>query len=157
MHEAAAAARFTSIIVLRLADAEFPDVRLAPLARSLHERSRNSSKGKAAKRAAREVGTKLQPAADAFLTAATALDARADAAVQRDDPLAAAKIYAQLRAAEDAFFQPNATTWQRSLLYDHKGYESNVLPSLDATLASDGNVPLATCRRRFRPHRRLRR
>jgi len=149
MHEAAAAARFTSIVVLRLADAEFPDVRLAPLARSLHERITEFVKGKGDEARRAEVGAKLQPAADAFLTAATALDARADAAVQRDDSLAAAKVYGQLRAAEDAFFQADAPTWRRTLLYDQHGYDSTVLPTLDATLASDGNGPLATLQAAF--------
>ena len=149
MHEAAAAARFTSILVLRLADAQYPDLRLASLAKSLRDRVAEFAKGKGNEARRAEVGAKLQPSAEAFLAAATALDARADAAVARGDAAAAAKAYAQLRAAEDAFFQPNTTAWQRTLLYDVSGYESTVLPSLDATLANDGNGPLSTLQAAF--------
>jgi hypothetical protein len=129
---------------LRLADAQFPDLRLAALAVAMRDRVADFAKGKGdeARRAA--VAAQLQPAIDGFVTAATALDARADAAVQAGDAPGAARTYAQLRAAEDAFFQPNATTWSRTLLYNVDGYNSSVLPSLDATLGSGGDAAVAT-------------
>jgi N-acetylated-alpha-linked acidic dipeptidase len=149
MHEAAAAARFTSIVVLRLADAAYPDLRLADLAKSLRDRivAFGKEQGDDAQRAA--VVAKLQPQADDFVAAASALDSRADSALQQNNASAAATDYAQLRAAEDAFFQPKATTWQRTLLYNVGGYQSSTLPSLDATLSPNGDAALAELQSAF--------
>ena len=150
MHEAAAAARFTSLVVLRLADAMYPDVRLATLATTLRARIAvfAKEKGDEARRAA--VVAALEPSADEFVSAATQLDAAADAAVQRGDADAAAKVYARLRSAENAFYQPSATTWNRTLLYDLHG-ESGVLPSLAATLPADGGeAALSTLQAAFK-------
>jgi N-acetylated-alpha-linked acidic dipeptidase len=143
MHFAAAAARYTSILVLRLADATIPDVRLSALAGSLHDRLADFAKGKGDEARRASVTATLQPALDAFVTASTALDARADAALQAGDTAGATKAYAELRAAEAAFYQPSVATWNRSLLYEVSGYDSVVLPSLDATLAKDGDTSVA--------------
>ncbi len=150
MHEAAAAARFTSMVVLRLADAAYPDLRLTTLATALRARiaAFAKEKGDDARRAA--VVTALSPDADAFVTAAVALDAAADAAVQRGDTAVAAALHDQLRAAENAFYQPASTSWSRTLLYNVSGYQSDVLPSLDATLAGDGrDAALSTLQAAF--------
>jgi hypothetical protein len=81
--------------------------------------------------------------------AATVLDSEASDDIARGDTTGAAALYARLRAAENAFYQPAATTWARSLLYDMHG-DSGVLPSLDATLTSDGgDAALATLRAAF--------
>ena len=136
MHRAAAIARYTSTVVLRLAGAEYPDLRLSTLATQLADRVTAFAKGKgdAPRRAA--VAAKLDPDAQAFLQAANALDARADAAVERGDAAAAQTEYAHFRSAEDAFFDANAKTWQRSLLYSVSGYSSGALPTLEDTLSS---------------------
>jgi N-acetylated-alpha-linked acidic dipeptidase len=136
MHRAAAAARYTSMVVLRLADAAYPDLRLADLAHELVSRITAFSKdrGNDARRAV--VAKQLDDDAQAFLQAANALDARADAAVEGGDAAAAATEYAHFRAAEDAFFDSTAKTWQRSLLYSVSGYSSGMLPTLDDTLSS---------------------
>jgi N-acetylated-alpha-linked acidic dipeptidase len=144
MHEAAAAARYTSIVVLRLADAAYPDVRLSLLAQALSDRIAAFAKetdGDATRRAA--VVAKLQPDADAFVTAAKALDARADDAIAKGDTTAADAAYGQLRAAEDAFYQAGSTKWARTLLYSVSGYAGSVLPTLDDTLGSDGDAALS--------------
>ena len=104
-------------------------------------------KGDEARRAS--VAQALLPKADAFAAAADALDARADAAVAANDAVAAAAIYAQLRSAENAFFQPDSAKWSRTLLYSVSGYAGGVLPSLDATLLPDGGSALATLQGAF--------
>ncbi|MGA8535377.1 MAG: M28 family peptidase [Candidatus Tumulicola sp.] len=150
MHEAAAAARFTSLVVLRLSSALYPDLRLSTLATSLRDgiAAFAKEKGDDARRAA--VAAALQPDADAFVNAAAALDVRADTALQRGDTAAAAATYAQLRAAENAFYQPAATSWARTLLYGLGGSQSDVLPSLKSTLAAEGgDAALATLRTAF--------
>lgn len=136
MHRAAAAARYTSMVVLRLADATYPDLRLADLANQLSARITAFSKAteNSTRRAA--VVAQLSEDAQAFLQAANALDARADAAIERGDTAAAQAEYAHFRAAEDAFFDGAAKTWQRSLLYSVSGYSSGVLPTLEDTLSS---------------------
>ncbi len=150
MHEAAAAARFTSIVVLRLADATYPDVRLATLATALRERIADFAKAKGDDTRRAAVVAALGPSADSFLAAATQLDAAADAAIQRGDTEAASTLYGRLRAAENAFYQPSVPTWNRSLLYDLHG-DSGVLPSLDATLPADGgNAALSTLQDAFK-------
>ncbi|HEY1654048.1 MAG TPA: M28 family peptidase [Candidatus Tumulicola sp.] len=85
MHEAAAAARFTSVVVLRLSDAAYPDLRLAPLAVALSERIDEFAKEKGDDVRRATVVAKLAPSADAFAKAAAALDARADDALGRGD------------------------------------------------------------------------
>jgi N-acetylated-alpha-linked acidic dipeptidase len=136
MHRAAAAARYTAMVVLRLADATYPDLRLADLANELSARVTAFSKtqGNDARRAT--VSKELVDDAQAFLQAANALDARADAAIERGDAATAASEYAHFRAAEDAFFDSAAKTWQRSLLYSVSGYSSGTLPTLEDTLSS---------------------
>lgn len=135
MHRAAAAARYTSMVVLRLADASYPDLRLADLATQLANRvtAFSKEKGNDTRRAA--VAAALSADAQAFVQAANALDARAEAAVESGDAAAAAAQYARLRSAEDAFFDGTAKTWQRSLLYSVSGYASGTLPTLDDTLS----------------------
>jgi hypothetical protein len=88
------------------------------------------------------VAAQLEPDADAFVAAAKALDARADAAVAQGDAAAANAAYAQLRASEDAFFQPASAKWSRTLLYNVSGYAGTVLPSLDDTLGANGEAAL---------------
>jgi N-acetylated-alpha-linked acidic dipeptidase len=133
MHEAAAAARYTGLLVLRLANATYPDVRLGDLANAIVTRITDAK------------ADALLSDAQAFATAATALDADADAAVQSGDAARAKVDQARLRNAEAAFFQPQATTWGRSLLYDVNGYQSNLLPGLDtAPDAIDAALRAAT-------------
>jgi N-acetylated-alpha-linked acidic dipeptidase len=144
MLESVAATRFTSLLVVRLADATYPDLRLAALASDLHNRivAFAAEKTDADRRAT--VVAKLQPDADALLAAATALDAAADAAVNKGDAAAAARIYASLRASEAAFYNASTDKWQRSLLYDVSGYSSTVLPTLADTLdATTADAALA--------------
>ena len=141
-----AASRFTSLLVLRLADATYPDVRLGALARQLRDRIAafaTETTGDATRRAA--VVAKLAPDANAFVSAADALDAAADHAIVVGDTVTAAQTYARLRAAEAAFFDTTTTKWQRSLLYDLNGYTSSTLPTLDQTLdPAIGDAALAT-------------
>lgn len=129
-----AASRFTSLLVMRLADATYPDLRLGALAHALCDRIATfATKTEDATRRA-VVAKQLGADADAFVSAADALDADADAAIARGDAVGAATDYAHLRAAEAAFFDTQTTKWQRSLLYDLNGYTSSTLPTLDQTL-----------------------
>jgi N-acetylated-alpha-linked acidic dipeptidase len=141
-----AASRFTSLLVMRLADATYPDLRLGALAHALRDRVTTFAAGKDGDATLRaNVAAKLGADADAFVTAADALDASADAAIASGDTAGAAAIYARLRAAEAAFYDANTTKWQRSLLYDLNGYTSSTLPTLNQTLdATSGAAALAT-------------
>ncbi len=80
---------------------------------------------------------------------AKALDGRADSEIAAGNDAALAATYAQLRAAENAFFQPDAPKWQRTLLYDLNGYQSSVLPTLQDTLGADGDAALSTLHTAF--------
>lgn len=149
MHRAAAAARFTSMAVLRLADAQYPDLRLTDLATALRDRLGEFAKGKGDESRRSAVTADLVPETDAFATAARALDARADAAIASGNPVRTDAVYAQLRAAEDAFYQPDAAGWTRTLLYGVGG-RADVLPSLDATLGPGGDDAVTVLRDAFR-------
>jgi N-acetylated-alpha-linked acidic dipeptidase len=118
MREAVAAARFTGLLVLRLANATYPDVRLADLADAVQKRISGAK------------SSALAQPAQAFAKAAKALDMDADAAVQSGDAARARADQARLRAAEAAFFQSGAATWSKSLLYAPSG-TFTLLPSLE--------------------------
>jgi len=118
MHEAEAAARYTGMLVLRLADATYPDVRLTDLARAVQQRVNDAK------------ATSLLAQAQAFTAAAQALDADADAAVQSGDAARANADQTRLRNAEAAFFNPQASTWNRSLLYTTSGH-ADILAGLE--------------------------
>ncbi len=134
MHRAAAAARYTGLVVMRLAGAIYPDVRLSTLASELLKRIDAFAEGTSdADRRSHAVSV-LRPDALQFQGLANALDAAADAAVARADAAGAQRTYARLRQTENAFFNRDTTDWQRSLLYSVSGYASSILPSLDATL-----------------------
>lgn len=120
MHEAQAAARYTGLVVLRLANASYPDLRLTDLAQAVQQRITDAK------------ATALLAQAQAFTAAAQALDNDADAAVQSGDSARAAAVQTRLRAAEAAFFNAHATTWNRSLLYAVSG-KDDLLPGLDTS------------------------
>jgi len=105
------------------------------------------AKGDEARR--EQVAQVLIPDADAFAIAAVALDARADAAIASGDTAAAAATYARLRAAENAFFQPNTSKWSRTMLYSVSGYAGGMLPSLDDALQPGGDAAVATLHAAF--------
>ncbi|HTA39900.1 MAG TPA: M28 family peptidase, partial [Candidatus Acidoferrales bacterium] len=75
-HRSTAAARYTSMVVLRLADAAYPDLRLTDLANAIRDRlaAFGKEKGEDARRAA--VLALLGPDAEAFALTAKALDGR---------------------------------------------------------------------------------
>lgn len=124
MHEAVAAARFTTLVVLRLANATYPDLRLSDLATLIEQRI-----------AAAHV-TALASDAQTFASAAKALDADADAAVAAGDVARAAADQRRLRQAEAAFFNPDASTWNRSLLYSPSSSDAAVLPGLETNVST---------------------
>ena len=135
MHRAAAAARFTSLVTMRLADAAAPDVQLAPLADALRVRLRTFANVDATPRRAFVVRALLPPL-ETFSKRARDLDARVDAAVMTGDPARIAAAYASVRTVEAAFYAPggvNGSTWARSLLYGLRD-EGPYLPTLDDAL-----------------------
>jgi N-acetylated-alpha-linked acidic dipeptidase len=119
MREAVAAARYTGLLVLRLAEATYPDVRLGDVAGAIQQRI-TTAKANA-----------LLAQAQDFTTAAKALDDDADAAVQNGDTARAQADQVRLRNAESAFFNVNASTWNRSLLFAPSGPEPSILPTLE--------------------------
>ncbi|HEY8298631.1 MAG TPA: M28 family peptidase [Candidatus Baltobacteraceae bacterium] len=143
MHRAASIARYTSVVVMRLADATYPDLRLGDVAQTLADRIAIFAKATDAPARRATVAADLGAQSAAFVTAAKALDARADADLARGDAAAAAADYGSLRAAEGAFYDASTAKWQRSLLYDVSGYASTTLPTLETTLdASGGDAAL---------------
>jgi N-acetylated-alpha-linked acidic dipeptidase len=146
MKRAAAAARLTSLAVLRLADAPYPDVRLAPLASTLQARLKAFAAAAGEKERRAQVVARLQPRVDTFSGAALAVDKLADAQIAAGDVPAAANTYARLRKAEAAFRagKPRqGSTWQQSLLYGTDYYAGSTLPTLEATVdKNDGDAAL---------------
>ncbi|HLI97791.1 MAG TPA: M28 family peptidase [Candidatus Baltobacteraceae bacterium] len=118
MREADAAARYTGLLVLRLANAAYPDIRLSDIATAVQQRITQAKV------------TALASDAQAFVTAATALDADADSAVARGDDTRAQADQTRLRNAEAAFFQSDGSEWNRSLLYG-TGRGAAILPGLE--------------------------
>lgn len=137
MKRAVAAARFTSLTVLRLAAAPYPDLRLSGLAAAMENRMKAFSAATSVKERRASVVATMQTLVDSFAKSAAELDKAADDAVTSGDLAVAMKLYARLRKAEAAFFAPKprrGSDWQQSLLYGVGGYVSNVLPTLDDTL-----------------------
>ncbi|MBC5808044.1 MAG: hypothetical protein DLM53_01320 [Candidatus Eremiobacter antarcticus] len=136
MRYAQAAARATSLLVLRLADAPYPDVRLAALARAMqhHLNAFANARDQEARRAT--VAEALQPGVSAFQQLALRIDKAADdGATSGNDNLWAA-LRATTLSIRSAFYEPRGVpgdSWQRSLLYSSDD-ASPVLPSLDITL-----------------------
>lgn len=122
MHDAVAAARYTGMLVLRLADAAYPDLRLHDLATAIQQRVTDAK------------ADSVLPQAQAFTAAAAALDADADAAVAGGDSARANADFSRLRSAEAAFFEPDGPKWNRSLLYGPSG-KDRLLPSLEQSPA----------------------
>lgn len=120
MRYAVAAARYTTLVVLRLANATYPDLRLSDLATAVQQRVAGAH------------DTALLFEAMQFSEAAKALDADADAAVAAGDAARAAADQQRLRSAEAAFFNINAPEWNRSLLYSPTSADAAVLPTLQA-------------------------
>ncbi|HXM19410.1 MAG TPA: M28 family peptidase [Candidatus Tumulicola sp.] len=137
MKRAVAAARYTSLTVLRLAGAPYPDLRLSGLSDAMATRVKAFAAMPDAKERRAAVAVQLQPLVDSFAQGAAALDKAADDALSTGDVTSAASAYARLRAAEAAFHTVKlrrGSDWQHSLLYGVGGYVSNVLPTLDDTL-----------------------
>ncbi len=138
MKSAVAAAHFTSLLVMRLADAQYPDLRLNDVALELRDRVAAFAQEKGSDDRRAVVVAKLTPLVTQYIAASAALDAAADSTVAADDVAGSNATYARLRASEAAFFDANAKTWQRSLLYDENGYTSSVLPTIEMTLDAKG-------------------
>jgi N-acetylated-alpha-linked acidic dipeptidase len=136
MHRAAAAARYTSLVVMRLAGAAAPDLRLGDVGVALQTRLAAFGKVDASPRRV-AVMAALGPLMAAFAASAKAWDEKVDAAVAAGNDAAAQRAYGDERAAEARFFAAGGTSgsaWSRSLLYAVEGYGSLELPTLDATL-----------------------
>lgn len=132
MHRAAAAARYTSLAVLRLSDAAYPDLRLADLAQALIERVDAFRVAHVNDVNGPEVGTLLAGDARAYAQAARALDDRANRDVSAGNRPQAFADFKRLRASEAAFFDASTAQWQRSLLYDLNGAGAGMLPTLES-------------------------
>ncbi len=146
MHRAAAIARYTSLVTMRLADAGVPDVEVVPLANALRARlTAFAAVDRSPRRGA--VVRALSPALDTFARRAAALDAAATDAATSGDTAREAAAYAAIRSALGAFYAPpaaNEKRWQRSLLYGLHD-DAPYLPTLDDTLpAISGPAALAT-------------
>jgi len=146
MHYSVAATHFTSLLVMRLADAAYPDLRLKDLANALRDRILAFSKEPGSTERRALVSEELLKDVEAFVAKASALDAAADQEVADGYPHSVADVYAAFRSSEAAFYDCSAKTWQCSLLYDLGGYTSSVLPTLNDTLGPDGDRSLERLR-----------
>ncbi len=134
MHRAAAAARYTSLVTMRLADAAAPNLQLTPLADALRERLKSFSLIDATPRR-REVVRSLLPTLEDFESRAQTLDTKVDEAVASGDAAKAAQAFNAVRTTEAAFYLPAGIDgrWSRSLLYGLRD-EAPYLPTLESTL-----------------------
>ncbi len=135
MHRAAAAARYTSLVVMRLASATVPDLRLSAVTDAMRARIAAWAKVDGSPRRA-EVVKALDAPVALFARRAAALDGRTNTALGDGKADDATCAYRDVRAAEAAFFAPGGTDaahWARSLLYGIAD-GAEVLPTLDATL-----------------------
>jgi len=148
MHRAAAAARYTSLVVMRLGGALVPDERLADVATAMQARvdalgasAAGASASSAQTQRLQHVTSVLHASIAAFAVRAATVDAAIDTAVASGDPAASARAYGALRSAEDAFYVPTGIDggWPRSLLFGEQ-----LLPTLETTLdESHGDAALA--------------
>ncbi len=137
MKYAAAAARYTNIVTLRLASAPYPDLRLADLARSLQLRIDEFAKTEGSNQQRARIVEQIRPLALQYVAAAQAFDRQADSVVASGSEPQIDQRLAQLRLSEAAFFTPTGLrrdAWQRSLLYGMATYQSSVLPTLEDAL-----------------------
>ncbi len=134
MHRAAAAARYTSLVTMRLADAAAPNIQLTPLADALRERLKSFSLIDTSPRR-REVVRGLLPALQTFEQRAQTLDTKVDEAVASGDAAKAGQAFNAVRTAEAAFYLPAGIDgrWSRSLLYG-LSEDAPYLPTLESTL-----------------------
>ena len=137
MRYANAAARVTNLTVLRLADAQLPDVNVADLALGLQRRLNAfaNARGDEARRIA--VTRTLQPYVVDLVAKTSAADAQAQSALAAGDLATVRAFTAKARNFRNAFFAPQGITgdsWHRTLLYNSDDNISE-LPTLDFTLA----------------------
>jgi N-acetylated-alpha-linked acidic dipeptidase len=136
MRYADAAARYFSILMLRLADAPYPDVRLSDLAGALqrHLNAFGNSTGDEARRTV--VVRALQPYITQFSQLAAAIDNSAEESTATDNLSALADLRVLTFRVRAVFYAQNGIPgqpWQGSMLYNDDNVIST-LPSLELTL-----------------------
>jgi N-acetylated-alpha-linked acidic dipeptidase len=135
MRYADAAARYFSVVMLRLADAPYPDVRLSDLASAVQRRL-NAFVNAADDPRRDAVYERLEPYAQQFSRLAAAVDLSAAQSAASDDLQALGplrRLSFEIRAKFYARQGIPGNRWQGSLLYNG-GSEAATLPSLEATL-----------------------
>ena len=136
MRLADAAARLYSVLVLRLADAPYPDVRYQADALALQRRLNAFANGANKEVRRTEVVRTLQPYADRFAALAASLDSAVDQASANDDAKQLRSLKSLAFAIRAAFYSPSGIpddSWQGSVLYNSDDNIST-LPSLETTL-----------------------
>jgi Peptidase family M28 len=145
MRYAAAVARVTNLTVLRLADAQLPDVNVADAALGLQRRLNAFANARGDEVRRVQVTQALQPYVTQLVATTRAADDQAQAAVAATDLAGIHDFTVRARYFRAAFFAPSGITsgnWYRSLLYNA---DDNVaeLPTLEATLdPRHGNAEL---------------
>lgn len=136
MRYAQAAARTTSLMVLRLADAPYPDVRLSALANAMQRRLNAFANARDQEARRATVVRVLQPGVSDFQRLAVRIDSAADDAAASGDPRLLAALRAETLQIRFGFYAPDGIpgdSWHRSLIYSSED-SSSVLPSLDMTI-----------------------
>lgn len=136
MRFADAAARYYTILMLRLADAPYPDVRLGDLATVVQHRLNAFANGTTDEARRTVVVRTLQPKIDQFSRFASAIDAAADATAATGNLQALRSMRSLVLQTRADFYAPNGLpgmSWQGSVLYNSDDVIST-LPSLETTL-----------------------
>lgn len=136
MRFADAAARYDTVLMLRLADAPYPDLRLSDLASALQRRLNAFANGKTDEARRTDVVRALEPQLARFTRFAEAIDAAADATAATGNLSALASMRRLAFQVRSYFYDPKGlpgSPWQGSVLYNSDDTIST-LPSLETTL-----------------------
>ncbi|HXW51026.1 MAG TPA: M28 family peptidase [Candidatus Acidoferrales bacterium] len=136
MHFADAAARYDTVLMLRLADAPYPEVSMSDLATALEHRLNTFGNAPQDEQRRTAVVQALAPQLAHFVTFAAALDNAADATAAAGNLQALAPMRALALKTRADFYDPGGVPghpWQGSLLYNSDDTIST-LPSLETTL-----------------------
>jgi hypothetical protein len=131
-----AAARLYGLMVLRLADAPYPDIRLNADAQAMQRRLNAFANGRGHEHRRATVAHAMQPYLDRFARQTASIDGAADQYAQNGDLAALKNLLALSIQIRQAFYSPRGIPgygWQGSVLYNSDDNIST-LPSLEATL-----------------------
>jgi Peptidase family M28 len=136
MRYADAAARLYNLIILRLADAPYPDIQLHLDALAMERRLNAFANGRGDESVRRQVVHRLQPLVDKFARLSASVDEAADQAAASGNLAALASMRDDMVRIRSAFYSTSGVPgdpYQGSIMYNSDDNIS-MLPSLETTL-----------------------